>query len=83
MTPNMKAFYKTRNTEHRRNTGTLTKYQNADGTPEHWRNNGTLAEQSEYTTELWNMRKTAEKRNSKTTPRNTTYTERRHIEQIT
>ena len=36
-----------RNTEHRRNSGTLTEHQNAGGTPEHWRNNGTLAEQSE------------------------------------
>ena len=59
------------NTEYRRNTRTL-----AEHTTEHWQNNWT-------TTEWWNMRRAAEQRNKKTTPRNITNTERQHIEQIT
>ena len=39
-----------RNTEHQRIRGTLTEHRNTNtgGTPEHWRNNGTLTEQSKY-----------------------------------
>ena len=36
------------NTEHRRNSGTLTKHWNAGRIPEHWRNNRKLAGEPEY-----------------------------------
>ena len=45
-------------------------------TTEYWQNNRNTIEYS-------NMRRAAEQRNNKTTPRNTTNAERRHIEQIT
>ena len=48
--------------------GTLAQHGNTDETPEHWRNNETLEEQSEY-------HRIAEQQNNKTTPRNTTNTE--------
>ena len=56
-------------------------YRNTGGTLEHWRNRGILAKQLEYPVIV--EHRAAEQRNSKTTPRNTTNTERRHIEQIT
>ena len=71
------AYYRTTNTGTRsygtRNTGTLAEHWN---TPTIWRNN-------RNTTEQWNMKRAAEQGNNKTTPRNTTNTERRHIEQTT
>ena len=48
--------------------GTLAHHRNTDETPEHWRNNETLEEQSEY-------HRIAEQKSNKTTPRNTTNTE--------
>ena len=70
-----------------RNTGkTPTERQNASGTPEHWGNNGTLTEQSEYHgivehVEHEKSSRIMEQQDNINT--NTTNTERRHIEQIT
>ena len=64
------AYYKTRNTGTRnyktQNTRTLTKHQNTGTTPEHWLNNGTLAEQMEYhrKTEQENTSRTKEQQNN-------------------
>ena len=54
-----------------RNTGPMAKLRNTGGTTERWRNNRNV-------TEKWNKRTPGEQRNSKTTSRNTTNTERRH-----
>ena len=76
------AYYRTTNTGTRsygtRNTGTLAEHSNtlAEHTNQIWRNN-------RNTTEQWNMKRAAEQGNNKTTPRNNTNTERRHIEQTT
>ena len=66
--PFIGVYYKTRNTG-TRHTGTLVEHRNTGVTY-----NRILAEQSEY-------HGIVEQRNNKTTPRNTTNTERRHIEQ--
>ena len=65
------AYHKTWNTE----------TQNTGETPEHWRNNGILVEQSEYHGIVEHVESSGTTQQQSNT-RNTTNTERRHIEQI-